>query len=301
MDPALNSVPVFGEHVDTQTDYEIFYPYGHWDMSLLFSYQDLLSISKIQLGRRTEHWLKCMESALTSWFTERYTTCSPCHNMHCETLHLITLFSVIVCYFQAGKFNIIPTIINIGSGLALMGAVSINFAFSPGKQRFCTSSPIAFLQNLWMFNHVLLVLKLILNKYLSGTWVIPCPRHANQVVTFEVCLVFCFPVRLERIFSPPKKKKKWIPLINNTYFSGCLLLWPDTSVPDQTEHVLQREEVWIDKVCFYGVVCIPSHIEGYILYFTFLILHRLMIFMFHIFIFIDMFSVIFHCERSHWC
>lgn len=26
--------------------------------------------------------------------------------------------------FQAGKFNIVPTIINIGSGLALMGAVS---------------------------------------------------------------------------------------------------------------------------------------------------------------------------------
>jgi hypothetical protein len=27
---------------------------------------------------------------------------------------------------QAGKFSIIPTVINIGSGLALMGAVSIS-------------------------------------------------------------------------------------------------------------------------------------------------------------------------------
>lgn len=39
------------------------------------------------------------------------------------SLFTLLCFSVL----QAGKFNIIPTIINIGSGVALMGAVSTSF------------------------------------------------------------------------------------------------------------------------------------------------------------------------------
>ena len=34
------------------------------------------------------------------------------------------MFFVLYCVLQAGKFNIIPTVIAIGSGLAIMGMVS---------------------------------------------------------------------------------------------------------------------------------------------------------------------------------
>lgn len=107
-----------------------------------------------------------------------------------------------VFVLQAGKFNIVPTIIAIGSGVALLGIVS--------------NLPIMFMS---LYN--LLLLKCFkLEKY---HMLVPLGGDGWLPVTKQIC-----ENSVEIIF----------------FLLGSLCMWHDTTVHDEHELVLPREEVW---------------------------------------------------------
>lgn len=70
----------------------------------------------------------------------------------CNTINIffVVLSYLIYSFFQAGKFNIIPTVVNIGSGLALMGAVSDLLVIYRQTVLVCSYWLLSFL--LWRFS-----------------------------------------------------------------------------------------------------------------------------------------------------
>lgn len=70
-------------------------------------------------------------------------------------IHLLPHPALSLSVLQAGKFNIIPTIINVGSGVALMGVVSTSPLLPPSplphKQRTGRSVQVPVKRTFWDF------------------------------------------------------------------------------------------------------------------------------------------------------
>lgn len=68
-----------------------------------------------------------MEFALTLWYLGRYEWCCCVAAEYWEFVICMIFWNPMdFLLFQAGKFNIVPTLLNIGAGLALLGLVSID-------------------------------------------------------------------------------------------------------------------------------------------------------------------------------